>query len=534
MDRLIALVALRWRIDLRMVLRSRGRALGLLLMVPGLLIFSAVTSMIAFFGVRSVDHGSPETLLPLLSLAATAIGLFWSLSPLLAGVAFTETHDMSRLLHFPIPLPTLVVSSLLANLLQPMVLAEGPVVIALSWALAHQPVQFPFCLAGILLSFGFMLAASQVSGLALHGLSRNRRLQDVALFLGLGFGFLLSLGPILLLAGGGRRLAGLARLLVSGDPFAFSPFAWGARAAALAGRGDGAGFLVFAVLQVAAILGAMALSTVLIHRIHRGALDLGSTRARGGSGRARMVLAGPMGALLEKDVRVAWRDPALKATLLMGAVGPLFLLFFLSQTRGPGRSSSTVLMLASFVGLSAFGANAFGFERRGVSLLFGFPLPRWRILVAKNASAILFRLPGFLALLAASAVMAPLSYLPAVATITLVTILMAAGADNYLSVLFPITVPPPGANPYAAASGGRGLGAAALSAACLLGVMLASSPFVLLAWLPVLLGRLALWVVALPLALAGAAAAYAMLVAGAERLLRKRETELLETILGDA
>ena len=40
-----------------------------------------------------------------------------------------------------------------------------------------------------------------------------------------------------------------------------------------------------------------------------------------------------------------------------------------------------------------------------------------------------------------------------------------------------------------------------------------------------------LWMVTLPLALAGAAAVYAMLVAGAEKLLRRREPDVLERIL---
>jgi hypothetical protein len=40
-----------------------------------------------------------------------------------------------------------------------------------------------------------------------------------------------------------------------------------------------------------------------------------------------------------------------------------------------------------------------------------------------------------------------------------------------------------------------------------------------------------LWVVTLPLALAGAGAVYAMLIAGAEKLLRRREPEVLERIL---
>jgi hypothetical protein len=60
-----------------------------------------------------------------------------------------------------------------------------------------------------------------------------------------------------------------------------------------------------------------------------------------------------------------------------------------------------------------------------------------------------------------------------------------------------------------------------------------ASPFAFLAWLPILLGRPWLWVLSLPLALAGAGAVYAMLVAGAARLFTRREPEILARILGE-
>ena len=65
-------------------------------------------------------------------------------------------------------------------------------------------------------------------------------------------------------------------------------------------------------------------------------------------------------------------------------------------------------------------------------------------------------------------------------------------------------------------------------------VLLISAPFAFLAWLPVLLRAPLLWLGSLPLALAGAVSVYAMLVAGAARLLSRREPELLERILGEA
>jgi len=56
---------------------------------------------------------------------------------------------------------------------------------------------------------------------------------------------------------------------------------------------------------------------------------------------------------------------------------------------------------------------------------------------------------------------------------------------------------------------------------------------VFLALLPLLMERPWLWVASLPLALAGAASVYAMLVSAAGRLLQRREPEVLERILGE-
>jgi len=141
-----------------------------------------------------------------------------------------------------------------------------------------------------------------------------------------------------------------------------------------------------------------------------------------------------------------------------------------------------------------------GLERRGISLLLGFPIERWRILLGKNLGALVLRAPGLLVLLVAGMFLAPLPLLPAAATITVVTLLLSAGVDNFPSILFPTTMPPPGRNPYAgAAAGTRGLGGALLGLLLMAAALLVSSPFVFLAWLPLLLERPWLWAVSLPL-----------------------------------
>ena len=528
MDRLIGLVLLRWKMDLRGLRRMPERLAGLVLLVPLLAISAAFATGAVYVGARSLGARDPDLLLPLASLLATAIGLFWMISPMLTGLALAETHDLTRLLIFPIPFWSLVASSLLANLLQPLVLAKMPVVVGLALGLAEGPSTLPFTLLGVALSFVFMLAAVQLSSLLLMGLARSRRFQDVSLFLGIGLGFVLSIAPLALLSAGPRPLRVLKRLLLDHDLFALSPFAWGVRAAVHAGHGDAGAFALYCLAAASAIAVTLGLSTAVIARIHRGELDLGAFAGRTRGRPARMRFSGPLGALVEKDLRVAWRDPALKASLFMGLVSPLLFLFFLTQAAG-GPGPTAVLGLATVVGLSVFGTNTFGLERRGIGLLMSFPIARWRILVAKNLASITLRLPSVLTVLVASAVLAPSDLIPATATVAVIGLLISAGVDNYASILFPVAAPEPGRPPGAA--GSRGLGMIVISAMLLTLALITATPFVLLAWLPRLFSMPWLWLVTLPLALAGAGAVYAMLIAGAEMLLRRREPEVLERIL---
>lgn len=508
---------------------ARERAVALAVVLPGMLLFSMIGAGILLIAVRSLASSDPDLLAPGLSALATIVGLFWMISPLVSGLAIAETHDVSRLLHFPIPAWTLVTSSLLANLSQPMVVAEIPIIAAVAIAVTGRPLALPLTLAGVVLSFGVILAAAQVTALLLHGAARNRRLQDLATFLGIAMAFFIGLLPLILLWGGAGPLAAAARVIRATDLFAASPFAWGVRAAVHAGRGDLAGFTLYAGGAVLAIGALMAASAFLIHRISRGELDLGGSSVASAA-RARMRFPGAVGALFEKDVRLSWRDPALKATLFIGLLGPLLFIVFLLQGISSG-GSRALLYLALFLGVSAFGSNAFGLERRGIALLMGFPVERWRILLGKNLGAILFRLPGLVMLVVAALVLRAGNLLPAALTIALCGLIIGSGVDNYASILFPTSHADPRRGPSSAR--GRGLGAMVMSFLLLGVTLLLSAPFLFLAWLPLLLGRPALWLASLPLALAGAAAVYAMLLAGAARILERREPELMERMLSE-
>jgi ABC-2 type transport system permease protein len=531
-DRLIALVVLRWRIEARAVAGSRGRQAALLVALPALCLVSGLSAFVAFSLARLVERAQPELLLPGVSAVATVAGLGWALAPLLAGISATETHDLGKLLSYPVPLPALVASSLLANLLQPMVLAQGPPLAALALALGGTSVRWLVALIGLALSFALVLACGQACGMALHALSRNRRWHDRALFVGLALGVALSLLPLLLLSRGGSGARRLALLLLERDVFALVPFSWGARAAVHAGRGEALPFLGWAGASTLALAAVLGVSVALAQRLYRGDLDLGEASAPGAA-RARMRLPGAVGALVEKDLRVAWRDPRLKILVFSGVIGPLVLLFLLRQGSTGALRPGLLLAIASFSGLGAVGSNAFALERQGLGLLFAFPVDRFSILVGKNLGVIALRLPALVAVSVATLVLAGPAFVPPIATVVVLTQVLAAAADNYLSILFPVPVAAAGRDPNAPVSGSRGLGAAVMVFVAMLATLLLSAPFVFLAWLPHLLGEPWLWGLTLPLALAGAAAVYFMATAGAARLLMRREPDLVARMAGE-
>ncbi len=529
MDRLIAVLGLRWRLELRAVLGGRSRLAALLVALPALALASLATSFIAFSLARVLEGARPELVLPGLSAVAALLGLSWTLSPLLSGIAASETHDLHRLLHYPVPLSTLVGASLVANLLQPVVLAQLPPLAALALALAGPTPRGPVALGGLLLAFGLALAAGQTVGLALHALSRHRVWHDRALFAGIALGLLVSLLPLLLLSSAGSGARRLAVELVQRDVFALLPFSWGARAAVHAARGEPLAFLGWAVGATLAIAATVAVSTALAQRLYRGELDLGEA-ARGGGRGARILLPGAIGALVEKELRVSWRDPRLKALVFTGVVGPVILLVALWQGAAGRVPAGLVLSLASFAGLGVLGSNLFGQERRALALLFSFPVERLSILVAKNLGILVLRLPALALLALAALLLGGPILVPAVVTIVLLTELVALALDNFVSLLHPLPVPGAGRDPSAPAAGSRGLAAAVVAFGAMLGSLLLSSPFAFLAWLPHLLGLPWLWALALPLALGGAGGVYFMLTAWAARVLGRREPELLAQV----
>jgi len=196
--------------------------------------------------------------------------------------------------------------------------------------------------------------------------------------------------PILLVLGGETALETALRAAVLLE--------W-LRSAGRAGRGGGwpgdiVPFLAWTVLSGLAMPVRWPFRLPHAARLPRRA-ELG-TSTRATDGRARMPLSGPLGTLVEKDLRVAWRDPAVRAGLLMGSWDRSCRVL-LSQARGVGRAARRCCCWRASSGSRA-SARTRSVRAAGIALLLGFPVERcgcsWQ-----DVGSLVFRAPGLLTVL---------------------------------------------------------------------------------------------------------------------------------------
>ena len=67
MDRLTALVLVRWKLELRGYLRARERGIGVALGLPFLVLLSGIGTVLAYGATTALVHGNPGTAVAVLS-----------------------------------------------------------------------------------------------------------------------------------------------------------------------------------------------------------------------------------------------------------------------------------------------------------------------------------------------------------------------------------------------------------------------------------------------------------------------------------
>jgi ABC-2 type transport system permease protein len=165
----------------------------------------------------------------------------------------------------------------------------------------------------------------------------------------------------------------------------------------------------------------------------------------------RRFLPDPLGALVEKELRVLSRAPRFRLVFFMGFSFGLLIWLPLAMGRGrtPGVFSENILVWVSLYAALLLGDvlfwNSFGFDRTAAQAYFVMPVPISTVLLAKNITAV------FLLLLEVACVTAvtlllrlgfPLHKIPEAFAVTLLMCLFLLGIGNLTSIHYPRPVDP--------------------------------------------------------------------------------------------
>lgn len=165
----------------------------------------------------------------------------------------------------------------------------------------------------------------------------------------------------------------------------------------------------------------------------------------------RRFLPDPLGALVEKELRVLSRAPRFRLVFFMGFSFGLIIWLPLAMGRGrtPGVFSENILVWVSLYAALLLGEvlfwNSFGFDRAAAQAYYVMPVPIATVLLAKNITAV------FLLILEVACVTAvtlllrvsfPLYKIPEAFAVTLLMCLFLLGIGNLTSTHYPRPVDP--------------------------------------------------------------------------------------------
>lgn len=517
MTRLLLLLGLALRSRLRGFASAGASSVFLVLGGLFYLGFTCAMGVGAFF-VLSRSHSShPEGVADMASLVVTMFGVFFLTRPLILNSL--AGSSLQNLLHLPIKRRELLMYSLVTGVVTPLVM-ESPVLIGAALGAASHPVLLLVTLPLALLTHLILLAGAHAMSLFAVLVARRTWISDLARVLAFSIFFL----PSLLTMRGSREFL---RPLI--EPLALlSPLGWGARATIHAGAGDFTMGLWFAIPAALVFMGVAITSMALLNRILSGEGEDHAEKAAETIRPVRVLLPGALGALIETQLRTQLRTPAARIALLM----PTFMmgLFALTLLR-PGQPSGGAFALVAFLSLMA--GSPFAMIGRGISLILGAPVSRAFLLVASDASGLLFRLPPLLAIIAIMGWQAGATAAWQLAALAMTLVPISMGVQHFVSILRPFALPRDRFNPYAQRVDSRQTSNGLLSLLATVAAAAIAAPLLFLWWLSSRIGgNYGPWM--LVLSCLGALAMYAVLIALAERLFLKRELRVLEVLLDDS
>lgn len=545
---------LKWKLQWRAYTRNRMSALGAVLVV-------------IFFGPAAIGvaagcaFGFLELAPPLngylLSVVLLAIYLLWLLAPVF-GYALSESYDVTRLFHYPVSPRLLFVSAIFGSLLDFPVLLVLPTLAAVVIGFAHGPISLLLTLVALLLFTFHTIAFSQVVVLAGAGMLRSRRFRDIAIVIVplLFMGFYLATQ---LLSSRMRtsHLQGFDWQQIVNHPawryLDFAPPGFAARIIADTGQGTLATTPLYILGLVIACLGTVYLAGWLINLAatghvvgsshHKPAVAAKRREATPAVARqsARSMFSDALppvvAAVIGKELKYMLREPYFKTMLLniffMLVVGIFVFLRPWRREIGEFINPGFIVWAASgyvFFAEIQLLMNILGTEGRAAAALFLFPSSRRQLLLGKNLALLgaLFFINLVVAAVLCSVVGQPRLFGPMLVWMELSNIILA-GVGNIASVLFPLRIVRVGWRMQAASSGRSCaygfaymlfMAAGGLLLLPVLAAALAPSYWISPAWLALTLPVAGLYAVGI----------YVVALNYAERLLLKREPEIVSAL----
>jgi ABC-2 type transport system permease protein len=384
-----AVATMRWQM-LRHSLRTPRGNFELGARIFTLVFFSLIALAAATglgFGAYAIvlkDH------LGLLIVLFWPVFLLWQFFPI-AAASFQEHVDLSILLRFPLCFASYMLTTLLFALVDTSTVM-GAICLAGIWTgLVVARPSAALAITAILLLFAlFNLLLTRMIFSWIERWLAQRRTREIV---GVAFFFLILsiqfVGPAIRHYHGHRMAVDRKTLSNVEQAQSYLPPGMAAEAIrnAMQGRVDGA-FLATGGLGLYAAVSGLLLG-LRLRAEYRGE-NLGEApalrtkaRDRDASGERFSIGAGPVGAVVEKELRYLSRS----AVMYYSLVAPLVLLFVFGNGRSSasfGRFALPVGIAYSFLGLTRMIYNSLGTEGAGIQLYFLSPTPFRKIMLAKN------------------------------------------------------------------------------------------------------------------------------------------------------
>ncbi len=313
--------------------------------------------------------------------------LYWQIVPLLMA-ATGASLDLRKLKAYPIPAGELFAIEALLRVTAAIEMMA--VVCGVAAGIARNPALPWWCAAGLApyVLFNLFLAVG-LRDLLMRAMAR-RRIREIVVFL---LVMCAALPQILLTRGPAReRFAALLKKDV------WIGWPWSAAAAVA----DGSNALAGAAISLAWMAAAAWFGRWQFGR------TLAFDKEAAGAGGARlppaarireaffrlpsMILADPLAALVEKEIRFLARSPRFRLVFLMGfTFGIVILTVSFGRRTFFGADYLTAVSVYSLLLLSeSCFWNSFGFDRGAAQIYFLAPVPFSRVLLGKNLSAVFF------------------------------------------------------------------------------------------------------------------------------------------------